>query len=105
MEKKEILFKNRLDNAQEGEYERDLARRGQRAGVFFMAAVLAVLVGYRMLVLGVTECFDLFALAFSYLAAQQTYVLVKLRDRKLIWQVVTYWFVVLTNLAFYLMQG
>lgn len=105
MDKKDILFKNRLDNAQEGEYERDLARQGQRAGSLCMAAILAILVGYRMLVLGETECFDLFALAFSYIAAQQTYVLVKLRDRKLIWQVVTYWFVVLTNLAFYLMRG
>ena len=105
MDKKEILFKNRLDNAQEGEYERDLARRGQRAGGLCMAAVLAILVGYRMLVLGETECNDLFALAFSYIAAQRTYMLVKLRDRRLIWRVVTYWLVVLTNLALYLMRG
>ena len=105
MDKKDILFKNRLDNAEEGEYERDLGRRGQRAGSLCMAAVLAILVGYRMLVLGETECFDLFALAFSYVAAQQTYVLVKLRDRRLIWQVVFFWFAVLTNLFYYLMRG
>ena len=69
------------------------------------AAALTILVGYRILVLGETECFDLFALAFSYIAAQQTYVLAKLRDHRLIWQVVFYWFAVLTNLAFYLMRG
>ena len=105
MDKKEILFNNKLDNAREGEYERDLARRGHRAGCLCMAAVLTILVGYRMLVLGETECNDLFALAFSYIAAQRTYVLVKLHDRRLVWQVVVFWFAVLANLVLYLMRG
>ncbi|WP_307739690.1 DUF6442 family protein [uncultured Parolsenella sp.] len=100
MDKKEILFRNRLDNGGQGEYERDVLRRGERWGGFAMAAVLTLLVGYRALTLG-WECHDLFALTFASIAGRQTYMALKLRGRALVVSAVLSWMLVVMNLALY----
>lgn len=100
VEKKEILFRNRLDNRERGEYEREVLRRGGRWGGFAMAIVLTLLVGHRALTSG-WECHDLFALTFASIAGQQTYMALKLRGRALVVSAVLFWMLVVMNLALY----